>query len=117
MKMQSFNFIVGAMNIVLILFIAARSQKETFEKITVKEFEMVDQNGKRRASIKVEPDGEVVFRLTDQGGNIRVKLGGGRDGSGIVLLDDETNVGVHVVAKKDKAFISVTGKDGKKREY
>jgi len=117
MKTQRIAIALTLINLIVILFIAASPQKENFEKITVKEFEMIDQNGKQRALIKVEPDGEIVFRLRDSQGNVRVKLGAGKGGSGLVLLDDQTNPGVHALAKKDKAFITVTGKDGKKREY
>ncbi len=117
MKTQRIALALTLINLIVILFIAASPQKENFDRITVKEFEMIDQNGKQRALIKVEPDGEIVFRLRDSQGNVRVKLGAGNDGSGLVLLDDQTNPGVHALAKKDKAFITVTGKDGKKREY
>ena len=40
---------------------------------------MVDGNGKKRASIKVEPDGEIVFRMMDKTGTIRMKIGAGED--------------------------------------
>lgn len=40
--------------------------------------------------VKVEPDGAVVFRLKDAQGNIRVKIGAGENGSGLVLLDGDT---------------------------
>ena len=44
--------------------------------------ELVDGRGQVRAQIKVErPSREVVFRLRDQDGQVRVKLGASRDGS------------------------------------
>ncbi|MGC3945400.1 MAG: hypothetical protein QM762_12950 [Chryseolinea sp.] len=84
-----------------------------FEKITVQEFEMIDANGARRASIKVED--EVVLRLMDQEGTIRVKVGANQQGSGLVLLDNHTEPGVHVLARNDKTSIKVTT-SGKSRE-
>src|ERR1041385_4639021 len=113
MKTQRLTLLLTLVNLIFLLLIAARSSNENFDKIVVREFEMIDQYGKRRASIKVEPEGEIVFRLTDQEGNIRVKLGADKLGSGLVLLDDETNPGVHAIAKKNKVLITVTGKDGK----
>lgn len=46
--------------------------------------ELVDDQDRIRARFNVEPDGEVVFRLVDQKGRIRVKLGAGESGSGLL---------------------------------
>jgi hypothetical protein len=60
--------------------------------------ELVDARRQVRAQIKVERSGEVVFRLRDQAGAIRVKLGAGRDGSGLLLLNERTEPGVQALA-------------------
>src|SRR5688572_21145802 len=60
--------------------------------------ELVDTKGEVRAQLKTEASGEVVLRLRDQAGQIRVKLGSGADGSGLVLLDERTEVRVHLLA-------------------
>ena len=117
MKTHGFAFVITVANLILIIFIAARSPKENFDKITVKEFEMVDDNGKVRASIRSESNGEVVFRLTDKRGIIRVKLGASEDGSALVLLDNNTKLGVFVTAKRDTSSITITNKNRKRREY
>src|SRR5688500_5452113 len=91
-----FFFVAGLM----VLLSASHVSRETFDKITVKEFELVDENGAQRVSIRAEKGGEVVFRLKDAKGTIRVKIGASEDGSGLVLLDDSTNVGIHALAKK-----------------
>ena len=44
--------VLAWINLVMLLFIAASPEKDSFDKITVKEFEVVDQSGKQRASIK-----------------------------------------------------------------
>jgi hypothetical protein len=62
--------------------------------------ELVDAAGRVRAQFNVEADGEAVFRLRDGTGAIRVKLAAGRDGSGLVLLDETTEVGVQMVARR-----------------
>jgi len=117
MKTNSFGFAMVVTNLILIICIAARPPKENFDKITVKEFEVVDDNGKMRASIKAESNGEVVFRLKDKRGIIRVKMGASEDGSALVLLDKHTHPGVFVMAKRDTSSITITNKDGKRREY
>jgi hypothetical protein len=45
------------------------------------------------------------------------KLGGNKDGSGLVLLDGETNPGVHVLAKNSGSTLTVLGANGKKKEF
>jgi hypothetical protein len=77
--------------------------------------ELVDQRGKSRATILVEPTGEVVLRLFDQQGTIRVKLGAGTDGSGLLLNNDATEPGVHLLAKAEGSSVRVTNKDGHQR--
>ncbi len=66
--------------------------------VRARTFELVDSRGKVRAQMKVERNREVVFRLRDQDGAIRVKLGAGRAGSGLLLLDEATEPGVQALA-------------------
>lgn len=60
--------------------------------------EIVDARGQVRAEIKVERSGEVVFRLRDESGAIRTKLGASRTGSGLLLLNEDTEPGVQALA-------------------
>jgi hypothetical protein len=53
-----------------------------------------------------------VFRLLDQGGAIRVKLGAWRGGSGLLLNDDATEPGVHLLATSAGGSIQFRDKDG-----
>ena len=62
--------------------------------------ELVDERGQIRSRLNVEPDGEVVFRLIDHNGTIRVKLGASEGGSGLLLLDETTEPGVHLIARR-----------------
>jgi hypothetical protein len=55
--------------------------------------------------------------MKDQTGTIRVKLGAGKDGSGLVLLDDATEPAVHALAKKNGGSLTLQDKRGKKRTY
>jgi hypothetical protein len=101
----------------ILLVMASHSPSGTFDKITVREFELTDAKGTKRATIKVESSGEVVFRLIGEKGTIRVKLGASEAGSGFVLLDDNTDPGLHAHANKNGSGLTITGRDGKKREY
>jgi hypothetical protein len=65
--------------------------------------ELVDDAGRIRSRLSVERDGEVVLRLLDQNGTIRVKLGAGKHGSGLVLLDETTEPGVHLLARRNSS--------------
>jgi hypothetical protein len=115
MKNQSYTLFLVACTLFMIS--ASHTNQQNFDKISVKEFELVGPNGQKRASIQAYDDGEVVFRLMDQKGTIRVKIGASEDGSGLVLLNDSTNVGVHALAKKKGTTLTLINKDGKKREY
>ena len=62
--------------------------------------EIVDEHGKVRSRINVEEDGEVVLRIADRNGTIRVKLGAGEGGSGLLLADETTEPAVHIIARR-----------------
>ena len=56
-----------------------------------------------------------MFRLLDQQGTIRVKLGAGREGSGLLLANDAIEPGVHILAKDTGSSIRVVNEDGRQR--
>ena len=87
-----------------------------------RKLEIIDERGKVRSSLRVEADGEVVLRLFDREGTIRVKLGAGEGGSGLLLADETTEPGIHMVARRagtkerpNTTRIALTGADGKPR--
>lgn len=116
MKNQRLPMLIGLFNLVILLFFAAKPSSENFDKIRVKEFELIDNGGNVRAAIKVESDGEVVFRLRDKTGAVKVKLAASEEGSGLVLLNNSTELGIQALAKKDGTKLVLVDKDGKKRE-
>jgi len=84
--------------------------------------ELVDEHGHIRARLNVEPDGEVVLRLIDRNGTIRVKLGASEGGSGLLLLDEATEPGVQIVARRTgtstrptTTSLTLRGTDGRER--
>ena len=116
MKIKRITIAITVFNLVLLIFAIARSEAPAAqtvpEVLRVRAIELVDDNGQVRAQLNVESDGEVVFRLRDAKGTIRVKLGASEDGSGLVLLDDATEPGVHMLTNRDGTSLTLTGKGG-----
>jgi len=83
--------------------------------LSVRAVELVDDNGQVRAQLNVESNGEVVFRLRDAKGVIRVKLGASEEGSGLLLLNDLTEPGVHILTNQNGTSLTLTEKGGAQR--
>lgn len=110
------NHLLFVMVIFMIITAFSRNTDSDVAKLVrANEIELVDTNGKVRVSMKVEEGGEVVFRLKDQEGQIRVKLGANREGSGLVLLNGNTNPGIHMLSKTTGATLTLLDKDGQKK--
>jgi hypothetical protein len=86
--------------------------QEVAPALRVRTLELVSEDGTVRASFKVEDDGAIVMRLIDQDGNIRVKLGASEEGSGLVLLNEATEPGVHMLTNSAGTTLTLTAKDG-----
>jgi hypothetical protein len=93
----------------------ASSDQQPPEVLRARMIELVDVNGKTRSSLKVEPSGEVVFRLLDRTGTIRVKMGASEDGSGLLLLDGETEPGIQMLVKPANTSVTLAEKGHEKR--
>lgn len=92
--------------------LASRSVPDVLQ---VRTFQLVDARGEVRAQLNVdETSGSVVFRMMDSAGTIRVKLGADDGGSGLVLLNDLTEVGIHLLA--DDTGSSITLRDPDRTE-
>jgi hypothetical protein len=106
MKPQRLAIVLTLFNFTLLLLFVAQagfttSQTAATTAIKTSLLEVVDDRGQVRALLKVEPDGEVVFRLRDSKGTIRVKLGAGETGSGLLLLDEATEPAIHMIARRN----------------
>ena len=110
---------LGALNLVILVGAAVHTRTAEVQAgegiLRGRALELVDEGGKTRARIDIERNGEVVFRLLDQEGTIRVKLGAGKEGSGMLLANDATEPGVHILAKATGSSIKVVNKDGRER--
>jgi hypothetical protein len=106
-------------NLALLIFLLAQSRliaNQTIPQVLrVRAFQLVDENGEVRAQLDVESNGEVVFRLRDQEGTIRVKLGASEEGSGLLLLNDLTEPGVHILADQNGSSLTLTEEGGAER--
>ena len=83
--------------------------------LRVRAFELVDEEGQVRAQFSVEESGEVVFRLRDEHGVIRVKLGASQEGSGLVLINDQTEPGVQILARPGETVLTLSEQGGEKQ--
>lgn len=126
MKIQRLAIALTAINLVLLLLAVAQAGSTTAQTVTPilrgRALELVDDRGQVRSRLNVEPTGEVVLRLLDKNGTIRVKLGAGEDGSGLVLADEATEPAIHIIARRigtserpTTTSITLRGTDGQER--
>jgi hypothetical protein len=117
MKMQRTALALTVVNLALLLFTLAQSRltvaQDAAPVLRAQAIELVDERGQIRSRLNLEPGGEVVSRLLDQDGTIRVKLGAGRDGSGLLLANDATEPGVHILANSTGSSLKLRNKDGR----
>jgi hypothetical protein len=107
-------------NLILLIVVIAQSRRIANQTIPdvlrVRAFELVDENGRVRAQLNIdETNGEVIFRLRDEKETIRVKLGASAEGSGLLLINDLTEPGVHLLAKQDDTSLTLTDQSGAKQ--
>ncbi len=104
MKVPPFAIMLTVLNVIalaaLVQTIGAGAQPAT-KVLRVESLELVDDQGQVRSRLNVEEGGAVVLRMMDETGTIRLKLGADADGSGLTLLDDQTEPGVQVLAKPE----------------
>ena len=106
MKAQRFIIALTAVN--LALLVATVAAQSGAPAVRASAIELVDARGVVRSRLNVEPEGEVVLRLMDRAGTIRVKLGASENGSGLMLADETAQPGVHMVARKGATHVTVT---------
>ncbi len=89
-----------------------------------KGLEIVDDQGRVRASIKLHPAGTangqaypetVILRLIDPNGRPTVKLAGSEQGGGLGLIAASDAVHVILKAEDASASLTLTSKDGQER--
>ena len=123
--MQRFALALLIINLLLLVLFFTQQQSSAAQAIApvlrARTLELVDTHGRVRSRLSVESDGEVIFRLFDQAGTIRVKLGASESGSGLVLTDETTEPGVHILARRaplagrKTTSITLTSANGRQR--
>ena len=120
MNMNRLALALTVINFALLIVVLAQSRaiaNQTIpEVLHVRKLQLIDSRGVVRAQLNVEEASDnVVLRLMDHQGTIRVKLGASEDGSGLVLLNDLTELGVHLLADQNGTSLTLTEQGGVKR--
>jgi hypothetical protein len=133
MKMQRLFIALTIVNLGLLIFLLAQIRRVGADSVAPvlrgRELEIVDEQGRVRASIKVHPedrtfkmpDGKtgypetVMFRLIDPKGRPEVKLGASEQGGGLGLVGVSDST--HIILKADGAdsSLKLTNKDGRQQ--
>ena len=124
MNIQKLALALTMANLVMAAFFVSQalpvSASDVAPVLRGRSLEIVDGQGRIRASIKVEPSTtvdsqhypeSVVFRLRDGDSGPAVKLDASSDGAGMVLAGGK----VRLMAKRGENFVSVTGADGREQ--
>lgn len=120
MNTNRLPLVLSVINLIILVVLLAQGRmmavRSVPDVLRVRAFELVDENGRVRAQFNVdEANGEVIFRLRDEEGVIRVKLGASEEGSGLVLINDQTEPGVQLYAQQGNTSLTITGQNGAKQ--
>lgn len=119
MKSKHALVVLTVINLTVLLFVltdeGSASGQSVASVLRGRALELVDIGGQIRARLNVESNGEIVLRLLDESGTIRVKIGASKYGSGLVLLNDSTEVGIHLLAKDTGSSLKLMDKNGRQR--
>lgn len=117
----------------MLAFSLARPQRTAADNISPvlrgRGFEIVDENGRVRAELKIfppdpkvkMPDGTtgypetVLLRLIDSHGRPNVKIAATEDGSGVSLGGDSNPTNIQLLARGTKTSVKLIDKDGKEQ--
>ena len=133
MKTQRIAIALTVINLVFLMFNLAHSRPATADGVAPalrgRSLEIVDDQGRVRASIKVHPadktfkmpDGKigypetVMFRLIDPNGRPEVKLGASEQGGGLGLIGSSDSTQVILQAEGADSSLKLTNKDGRQQ--
>lgn len=110
------NVAAAAVVIAGLTTMRAQAAPEPTDTVRTQRIELIDKTGQVRGQFFVEDSGEAVFRMRDEQGQIRVKLGASGRGAGFILMDDQTEPAVQMLAGvsslTNKRDTNVTLRDG-----
>lgn len=119
MRFQRVVNLFSVLNLLLLFFLLVQvpstAQQSVAPVVRARAIELVDEGGKIRAQLNVEPTGDVVFRLRDAKGTIRSKFSANEGGSGLSLMDDRTEATVQIRANQSGANMILIDRAGHER--
>ena len=132
MKIQRLSIVLTVINVLLLTFSLAQFHPTEAQGVAPvlrgRALEIVDKEGRVRASINVHPAGPsipvpdgkiypetVVLRLIDPNGRPSVKLGASEQGSGLGLGGDSDLTYVVLKAEGASSSLKLTNKDGREQ--
>jgi hypothetical protein len=127
MKMQKLVVAVTALNFALLAFQLVRSIDPAGAETAVlrgRALEIVDERGRVRASIKLQPAGTangvrypetVMLRLVDAVGRPSVKIGGSAQGGAIGLVGDNDATQILLNAEGAETSLKLADKNGRQQ--
>jgi hypothetical protein len=132
MKIQRLSIVLTVINVLLLTFSVAQFHPTEAQGaapvLRGRALEIVDKEGRVRASITVHPAGPsipvpdgkiypetVVLRLIDPNGRPSVKLGASEQGSGLGLGGDSDLTYVVLKAEGASSSLKLTNKDGREQ--
>jgi hypothetical protein len=132
MKIQRLSIVLTVINLLLLTFSLAQFHPTEAQGVAPvlrgRALEIVDKEGRVRASINVHPAGPsvpvpdgkiypetVILRLIDPNGRPSVKLGASEQGSGLGLGGDSDLTYVVLKAEGASSSLKLTNKDGREQ--
>jgi hypothetical protein len=137
MKTQRFAIVLTLLNLALLIFLLVENRRAEAKAdaqnvapvLRGRAFELVDDQGKVRADLKVYPadpkvkmpDGTtgypetVMLRLYTSKGGPHVKLATMEDGSGLVLGGDSNPTYVQILSRGANPFLKLVNKEGREQ--
>ena len=128
MKIQPLLIALTVMNLVLLVFLLSSRATPMFaddaQILKGKGLQIVDDDGRVRASITVHPAGlhkptgiytpeTVVLRLIDENGRPEIKIAATKEGGGYTVIGETDATQAMLHADGPTAFVKVQNKDGK----
>ena len=129
MKTQKLLVALTIVNLGFLMFALAQIQRAAAAQdvapvLRGRAFEIVDEQGRVRASIKLHPAGTangqpypetVILRLIDPKGRPAVKLGGSEQGAGLGLAGASDSTHITLKAEGPGTSLKMTNKDGRQQ--
>ncbi|HEX6433399.1 MAG TPA: hypothetical protein VFZ87_04130 [Gemmatimonadales bacterium] len=132
MNLQRFLVGVSILNLGLLIFLLMSRTEPALASpqapvLRGSALEIVDAQGRVRASIKVQPaetfkptgrkyPETVMLRLIDPKGRPEVKIGASVEGGGLALVGETDATQVHLQAEGDESSLRLSDRSGKTRE-